>query len=335
MLNGPPVRFSLATDFSTATKHEGFIKLRLGHSDRGSVLVPDQIFLNTGSWQFFQPSFFGPNIIGFNVENDLHLADFNVDVGPPRVKLPTRLLVHIRSDERIKSYPDGSELYSCQVKGPKRLASLATGKCRRMNDGDFALKLFHHTNATAHRSICRSQELWTSPWNLQGIRKLSNVAYVYLTSLRTIKTPDDLQRIAMVSSGKILFQTTSNRLIEEKLEMTVRRENTTGCAKTVAVEVPAALLAPPHLFFHPFHEGAYYETVGPEIFRIGLVPGAKLPIPLGLASPSSQDLKRFQYIVLGDTSCVEGLAALMTKRKRHRLCILSTLIRKWTYSNSG
>ena len=77
------------------------------------------------------------------------------------------------------------------------------------------------------------------------------------------------------------------------------------------MEVPAALLAPPHLYIHPsvYNQPAYYKVVGPEIFRIGLNRGAKLPIPFGVASPSAEDLKQFKYVVLGDTSCLEGLAA--------------------------
>jgi hypothetical protein len=311
MLDGPPVRCSTATDFSTATTHEGYVKLRLGHSNRGSILVPDQIFFNSGSWRFLQPSFFGPNFIGFNVENGLHLAKFSVDVGPPRVRELTRLLIRLRSDARTRIYPDGSQLYSCLIDGPNQLTSFATGRCRRMGDGDFALKLFHHTNANAYRNICRSHELWASNWNLQGTRKLLNVSYVYLTSLRKIKSEEDLQRIAMASSGKIYLQTTSYRQVEEKLELTVYRESTTGRASAVTVEVPASLLAPPHLYLHPsvFNEPAYYEVVGPEIFRIGLNRGAKLPILQRVASLSVEVLKRFQHIVLGDTSCLEGLAA--------------------------
>ena len=115
----------------------------------------------------------------------------------------------------------------------------------------------------------------------------------------------------MASDGVLRFQTTSNRLVEDTLEIPVYRENTLGRTETVAVNVLAEFLAPPHLLFHPFvfPEPAYYEVVGPEIFRIGLTPDAKLPIPHGNACPVDHEMKRFEYIVMGDASDIAGLAA--------------------------
>ncbi|WP_201861411.1 hypothetical protein [Microvirga soli] len=273
--------------------------------------MPDLIFAKAGPWRFFQPSFFGPCILAFNGEDDRDLADFSVDVASPRGTRPARLLIRIRSDGRVRTYPDGAQLYACEIKGPERLAHHAAGRCRRLDDGDFALSLFHHTNAQAYSSIRGSQELWASAWNLRGSRELVNVASVYATSLPRIETPDDLSRIAMASDGKILLQTTSDRPIEEVLELTVYRADTSGRTHTVTVEVPSRCLSPQHLLFHPWvhPEPAYYEVVGPEIYRIGLNPGAKLPIPRGIASPAAGDLKRFDYIVLGDAGTLAGLAA--------------------------
>jgi hypothetical protein len=115
----------------------------------------------------------------------------------------------------------------------------------------------------------------------------------------------------MASSGKIAFQTTSNRPAERVLELTVYRESTTGRTSVVNVDVPSSLLAPPHLLLHPqiFGSPAYYEVVGPEIFRIGVKPGTKVPIPHGLVSPAASELKTFEYIVLGDASELQGLSA--------------------------
>ena len=115
----------------------------------------------------------------------------------------------------------------------------------------------------------------------------------------------------MASDGVLKFQTTSNRHVEEVLEIPVYRENTKGRTNTVTVNVPSALLAPPHLYFHPLvlPEPAYYEVVGPEIFRIGLKVGAKLPIHRDTASPVNHDLKLFEYIVMGDTGEAMGLGA--------------------------
>lgn len=311
MLAGRPFRISPATDLDDAVWFTGFVKLRLGHGRRGTLIVPDQIFVRAGPWRFLQPSFFSPCLIGFNVEAGLHVAEFTADVGSPRSTRLARLRVRFRSNARVRSYPDGSQLYKCEIQGPKLLAHYAAGRCRQIDSGDFILELFHHTNAGAYTSICASRELWASTWNLQGTRRLANVAYVYLTSLPKIVHPEDLNRIAMASSGKIAFQTTSHRPTERMLELAVYRESTTGRTSVVKVGVPSSLLAPPHLLLHPqvFGSSAYYEAVGPEIFRIGVKPGTKMPIPHGLASPAASDLKTFEYIVLGDASELEGLAA--------------------------
>lgn len=108
-----------------------------------------------------------------------------------------------------------------------------------------------------------------------------------------------------------MLQTTSNRPIEQVLELTVYRADTSGRTHTITVEVPSECLSPQHLLFHPvvYPEPAYYEVVGPEIYRIGLNPGATLPIPRGVATPAAGDLKRFDYIVLGDAGTLSGLAA--------------------------
>lgn len=311
MLAGKPVRLSPAGDLEQGIWHEGFVKVRLGHSDRGTVIIPDMIFAKSGPWRFFQPSFFGPCIIGFNVEPGRHIAEFSADVGRPRSTMPTRLIVRIHSDAHVMAYPDGAQLYACQIKGPKHLAPCSSGRCKRMANGDFAVQLFHHTNKDAYFSIRASQEFWASSWNLQGTRRLKNVAYVYLTSLAKIEHPEDLNRIAMASDGILKFQTTSNRPIEEILEIQVYRESTTGRTNSLEVAVPTRLLAPPHLYYHPFvsSEPAYYEIVGPEIFRVGLLPGAKLPIQRGLAAPDEKTLKSFEYIVMGDTGNVTGLGS--------------------------
>jgi len=264
----PAARSSPAADFGDATWHDGFVKLYLGHSDRGSVLVPAQLFAKAGPWRFFQPSFFGPCHIGFEIQDGFHIADFTVDVTTPQGVKPTRLLVRITSNSRVRTYPDGGQLYTCRLAGPPRLAPHAAGRCQRLEDNDFELTLFHHTNPTAYGKIRASQELWGSRWNLQGTRQLTNVSYVYFTSLPKIRTPDDLERIAMASTGTIYFQTTSNRMQEEVLPLKVYRESTTGRTNTIEVHVPSAGLAPPHLLFHAFvHPNpAYYESRQPRDF---------------------------------------------------------------------
>jgi hypothetical protein len=292
-------------------RREGFLKLYLGHSKNGSVLVPAQLFVKAGPWRFFQPSFFGPPLIAFGIEPGRHVANFSIDVASPRGRRSSRLLVRIVSNDRARTFDDGAQLYRCTVEGPNDLAHYAAGRCRPLPDHDFRLQLFHHTNPGAYASICASHELWSSSWNLQGTRQLKNVSYVYFTSMPTIRANDDLLHIAMASTGTISFQTTSARPKEEVLDLKVYRESTSGRTSTLAVEVPSTALAPPHLLYHPavFANPAYYEVVGPEIFRVGLAAGTKLAIPRKIATVVATHLKTFDYIVVGDASELSGLAA--------------------------
>lgn len=259
--------------------------------------------------KFFQPSFFGPPVLKFNIAAGGHSAAFNMDVGGPRCARCQRVVIHIRSDDRVGCYADGAQLYRCTVQGPARLIHYASGRCRRL-PGDFALRLYHVTNPKAYAAIRTSGEIWSSPWNLQGTRKLRNVAYVYLTSLPKVSDEEDLRRIAMASDGEIRFQTSSRRAREKVVSLTVYRESTSGRTTALAVEVPAGLIAPSHLRVHDGDDGqAYYEVVAPEIYRIGVVPGTALKLADGVGSIDDARLKRFNNVILGEADEARGLAA--------------------------
>lgn len=325
-LVGPPARRSNPFDAHRATAHETVVKLRLGHSRTGSVLVPEQIFLEIeGGWSFYQSSFFGPPIFGFNVEPNLHIVRFNVDVGPPRVTDAARLITTVRSDGLISRLPDGSHLYRCEVEGPPSFADEATGKAELLPDNDFALRLFHVTNAKAAEAIRTSGEIWSSAWNLQGTRRLKNVAYAYFTSLPDIRGSEDLQRIAMASDGKIAFQTTSQRAREQLLILEVYRESTSQRTESIPVTVASALLAPAHLLLHRTGPETYYEVVGPEIYRVGVRPGSSLRYADGRALADEPSLKRFTYIVMGDAGQVQGLAAPYDEEETEEIMHLELL----------
>ncbi|TBZ77016.1 hypothetical protein [Rhizobium leguminosarum] len=310
MLAGDPSRFS-RPGLGGSDTHEGFIKLRLGHSLRGSVLVPDLLFGRFGPWRFFQPSFFGPCQIGFDVEPGPDVATMSMDVAPPRSKNPMRILVRIRSGSRVRSYLDGSQLHRCEFVGPRHMSPYAAGAAHKSSADDFEIELFHHTTPNAYASIVTSGRLRSSRWNLQGTRTLRNVAYVYLTSLKNIRSDEDLQRIAMASNGEIKFQTTSSRRLEDVLTLVVYRENTSGRTSTVRCFVPVELLSSPHLYFHPSvrFEPAWYEIVSPEIFKVGVLPGAELSLLRHVAGCAEEDRVSFDYVVLGDASELAGLAA--------------------------
>jgi hypothetical protein len=326
-LAGPPVRTSRPFARDGATESTAFLKLRLGHSANGSVLVPEQLFVEHRGWWFYQTSFFGPPMLGFDVEPGLNVARFNLDIGDPRTIDPTRVIATIRSDELVRRYDDGAQLYRCSIDSHASFADHPSGRARPLPNSDFALELFHITNATAAESIARSGEIWSSAWNLQGTRKLTNVAYVYLTSLPEVRDEEDLRRIAMASDGVIHFQTTSAGHREKVLAMTVYRETTTGRTQSLPVAVPTTLIAPPHLLLHRPAGDAYYEVVGPEIYRVGVMPGVSLAYLGGDVQINAASLKRFSYIVVGDAAELDGLAAPYDEEETQHVMHLETLDR--------
>ncbi|TVV74751.1 hypothetical protein [Sphingomonas solaris] len=266
--------------------------------------------MKLGGWRFYQPSFFGPPVLAFNIRPGLHVSSFNVDVGGPRETVPTRLIIEIQSDGLVRRFDDGAQLYRCVIQGPSRLLRYSSGRCSRRADDDFELILSHITNPAAFAGIRGSFELRSSGWNLQGTRELANVAYAYLTSLPSVASEEDLRRIAMSSDAVIRFQTTSSRPREETLELAVYRESTTGRTARLPVSVATDLLAPPHLLIHrPLGDQAYYEVVGPEIYRVGVQPGVTLAYANATATVDPGSLKRFDYVVVGDASTLNGLAA--------------------------
>ena len=310
MLAGPPDRTSAPLIEKNLQSYDGFIKLRLGHQLNGSVLVPDQLMANIKGWRYYQPSFFGPCLLCFNVEPGIHHGRFSLDVGRPRAKYPTRVIIKLSSDGFVKSYMDGAQLYRCTFDAPKKFWQFAAGRCQFDGSSEFTLDLFHHTDFAARAEIRSSAKLLSSAWNLRGNKKLVNVAYAYLSSLPEIKSESDLRRIAMASDGTINFQTTSNRVKEEVVELTVYREATRKRKATLKLGLPTSIIAPPHLLLHkPPDDDAYYEVIVPEIFRVGLKPGKFLNIKNDVLFANSDDLKSFSYVVMGSADESEGIKA--------------------------
>ena len=275
------------------------------------MFLVEHLFLsNARGWSFFQPSFFGPPQLAF-MPRGRHRASFSVDVVSPRGSDAVRLIVDIEPRGRRRTYLDGAQLYWCSVRGPADLDRHVAGVAHRLPDGDFALRLQHHTDDRGFDGITASEYFRASPWSLQGVRKLKNVAHVYFTSLPTIEDDNDLARIAMSRAGQLHFQTTSEHEANEILGMTVYRSDTTGRTRTITIEVPASTIAPPQLYYHPAVNGqsAYYEVIGPEILRVAVNPGAVVPIRDGKTSVAPVDMKAFNYVVTGHAGTREGLLA--------------------------
>jgi hypothetical protein len=327
-LAGPPARWSSAIRPGDPNRrdYDGFIKLRLVHSEGRSYLIPD-VLIAVGGLRYFLPSLFSPPVITFNVEPGKHRASFDLDVGAPRATRLARLRVKIKSEDRVLSYEDGAQLYQCTFEGPRRLASIATGQCRRDPTGDFLIRVYHHTTTTNAASIRTSGELWSSPWNLAGTRRLTNVAYCYFTSLPSIRSEQDLRLIAMASDEVIHFQTTSDGPRERVVPLRVYRGSTRDRTAAMPFDLTAASIAPAHLYFHPNVglKPAYYEVVSPEIIRVGVVPSAKLLLSGTEISMHPANAKRFDYVVLGDAGTMNGLIAPYEEEETKEIAHLERL----------
>lgn len=336
-LAGPPVRVSPATSIPKGNTYDGWVKLRLCHGKGRTYLLPD-VLIGFGGTKFYVPSFFGPPQLSFNVpgrgtspRTKLHSAMFTMDVAAPRGGTAARLEVSIRSDEHVRAYEDGAQLYRCTYAGPinTRLAPFVAGNCSKLLNDDFALHVFHHTTAETVDKILDSSKLWSGPYNLAGTSKLENVAYTYFTTLPQINDDADLRRIAMSSGGIISYQTTSDRPVENALNLPVYRSTTADRTATLTFNVACELVAPGHLLFHPYvpPNPAYYEVVGSEIIRVAVNPGVKLDFVGRSVIATSSDLRRFDYVVEGDASTTAGLEAPMKEETTAQIAHLEKLDR--------
>ncbi|MCP4072049.1 MAG: hypothetical protein GY742_09980 [Hyphomicrobiales bacterium] len=333
-LAGPPTRVSGAVSTNSGRRFPGWIKLRLCHGEGKSYFLPD-VLIGFDGKKFFLPSFFGPPQLSFHVPNNPpsilshHRATFSMDVAAPRGTRAVRLFVHISSNELVRCYNDGAQLYRCTFQGPENtpLAPLIAGNSLRLPNDDFALEVYHHTKPETIDLIRSSEELWSGLWNLAGTRKLENVACTYFTTLPDIKDEADLHRIAMSTEGKISYQTTSDRDREEPLHLEVYSGTTVDRTASVAFLVPSEIIAPAHLLFHTFipPNPAYFEVVGPEIVRVTVEPNSCLKFDGNEILTNSVTVKRFSYVVEGDASTKTGLEAPMKEEETTQIAHIEKL----------
>jgi hypothetical protein len=286
-----------------SAKYEGIIKCKLAHMEDGSVIVPDQLYLERKSdLRWIQPLFFTANHL-VKDENNI-VCRLYIDISFGEV-----LEVEFSKESFIRSLPDGSELYECKIRGTRRLWRHFTGSAEWGHDGDIWMRLFHHTKSETAELISESGYLKGSEWNIQGNKKLENVEYVYFTSLNKIKNEDDLVQIAMSSDGQIHLRVDQNNTQNPDLTLQVYRGDTKNRRHSMTFWVKSSSLAPQPIYLHhPVSSSSfYYQIVGPFIHRVGVSPDTVLDIYED--EVEARELKRFEYMIMGDASTVEGLRA--------------------------
>ncbi|HNP31242.1 MAG TPA: hypothetical protein PKK23_19505 [Nitrospirales bacterium] len=297
--------------------HSGYLKCKLIHARWGSAILPDQIYLDNDATQWIQPLAFTPPLLAKVDDDDIRVSLY-VDISCGNT-------VKIEFDHAglVRKGDDGSELFSCKIKGAIHLPEFATGESRLNELGVPEVALYHHTSNATKPLIEESGHLRGSKWNIQGNKELLNVHYVYFTCLDQILTQEDLVQIAMAYDGKVHMirdgfdppASLSERDLQCKyssdiLELDVYRESTTNRTASIKVFVNSEDLAGQHLLFHrPPGEPAFYEVCKPFIYRVGLPPDGKLPIELATGTAEAGIAKHFGHIVAGDATNVDGLRA--------------------------
>jgi hypothetical protein len=292
--------FRAARDIGN-NKFNGFIKCKLVHHQYYSLIIPDQIYVDfSGEMRWIQPLYFLPNVISFFDETGICEQLIDISHG-------IELRIIFSNTDLKNRLADGSILYSCEISGPRDLYNYTTGSASILNNKPY-LKLYHHTTSAAGESIKKSKEYWSSNWNIQGTKKSTNIAYLYLTSLPKINCVDDLEEIAMSSRGKLYFRVDQNLSPVADLILPVYRDSTANRTHTLESWVESSLLASQPCYRHmPFQGGAYYAIVSPFIYRIGVENGTTLDIKGNTIVPRSP--KRSSYAIVGDATSVDGLTA--------------------------
>lgn len=312
-----PVGHTYLRDFGAAgvgtQRYNGLIKCKLAHGKGRSIIVPDLLFISSDGSKWIQPLSFGPPILNKYSETRVS-CEFSVDIACSQ-----RLIVKFSADAFVQAFDDGSELYRCTFLGPRALHAHATGDSRLVRGKAPEIILYHHTTAMSKAKILESGAFRLSPWNIQGTEaQLKNVGYVYFTALDRIACEDDLKCIAM-SSDEVIYMNVDGfnppaviNPIDHStqiLPLKVYRGRTEDRTETLAFRVDSCLLAPQHLLLHTGDMPMWYEVVNPFTQRVGAEPGTTVPFHNGAIIRGAFPAKKFLYLVVGDASTVEGLAA--------------------------
>lgn len=281
--------------------YDGYIKCKLVHRARGSLVYPDQIYVTFNKEErWIQPLYFTANVISWH--NGHGTCDLSVDISHG-----VCLQIRFTNDALVRRLPDGSLLYRCRITGPKYLYRYTTGPAK-INHGTPAIKLYHHTTREALEGIVADNSFRTSRWNIQGTKKSTNITYLYLTPLTKIACIDDLTEIAMSSDGYLRFRLDSNFSDAPDLALRVYRESTLNRTHTWGGWIRSHYLATQPCYKHTGPDGyVYFAIVCPFVHRIGSEVDERVSILGNNLAPSHP--KALRYAVIGDARTIKGLEA--------------------------
>lgn len=272
----------------------GYIKCKLAHGISYSVVIPDQIYVKFSDKVYWiQPFYFTANRI---LDNSLTM---HIDIS-----FDARLEINFK--DLISKLSDGSLFYNCTIIAPTSLNRYVTGVAKVVNNVPF-IKLYHHTSPGAKKKILSSNEFWSSNWNIQGTKELSNISYLYLTAIPVILCNADLNEIAMSSRGRLHFRLDQNMSDKPDVILEVYRESTSNRTAVLSYWVDSSLLATQPVYKHKGAFPVYYEVVCPFIYRLGVESRTKIKINGDSIIPESP--KKLDYAIVGDATLEDGLRA--------------------------
>jgi hypothetical protein len=297
------------------TERSGFIKCKLLHAEGLSLVVPDQIFFEKYKLFWIQPLFFDPTIL--IADDDGTICTIYVDISFGRI-----LRIRFNTNDFIRRFDDKSELFKCQILGPPDIQEYSTGEAYWDENGIPFLRFFHHTKKDAVEGIKSSGQYWLSKWNIRGNKELTNVGFVYFTSLDKIKFNEDLVEIAMISKGGKFALTLDQSPYgkPDTIMFDIYRGNTADRRYTLANWINASYLAPQPIHQHGLPgQGIYYAVVEPYIYRVGVEPDQVLEHHDNVIGDTDSPVKRFEYLILGDASTIAGLEAPFDEEKTDQI----------------
>jgi hypothetical protein len=307
-------------NFGWATRERnrcnGWIKCRLLHGPGHSLIVPDQLVFENDGLKWIQPLAFTAPMLG-KLDEDQIVCDLNIDISCGH-----NVRVRFFNHDFVRNFPDGSQLFKCEILGPSNLYEYSTGDAEWDTENNLYLRLFHHTTSDSWEKIKLSGHFRTSPYNIQGTTKhLQNVSYTYLTPLDKIATEGDLKCIAMAPEGIIQLcrdgcevPTFLNPGWEEAYKNDILQLPVYACdpsKRDMSVEtwVDSATLAPQHIYRHDEGAAVYYELPHAFIHRIGAEPKGHVLFDNRNRIHQQAGLKMFDYVVVGDCTTIAGLRA--------------------------
>lgn len=298
-------------NFIDSAPYVGKIKCRLVHMDGNSVIIPDYIFLKNG---WIQPLHFTAPFL-FKLDEVSIGCDFFIDI-----QNGITIKIRFYNNKLIQSYSDKSQLFECEIYGPKDIEEYICGEYKNI-DNKIYLKLFHHTNEAGFEGISSSKSLRSSKWNYRGSKVCVNHHFGYFTHIPEMKYSNDLITIAMSSKGKMDYVIDSfvyprvmpsnyrKRFEKSIYTAKVYRSTTLDRKQAISFFIPVENIDIKHIYMH--HQGnlVFYEMCFPYIHRIKLKANSVLSFNDEYVIDEDDSIVNSDYSIIGDARFKKGLAA--------------------------